>query len=294
MIKVLMSIVVHLYNTGITLIINTKYRFLFIMELKMEVEEKTIDLNESEPAYFELAEEKRLLLEKRGFFPMEKGTIDDTYYTNKAKILMYTHLTKENISVQQLLNMSFSQMEQLLFMKDSMIAMPVVFYFERESWYYSFNSDKIYYDVDPLCLEPYIAKYVRAINRCGIETFYSCDGWHAKPNKSKEIVILFRDRYSWLWHSQLCRIYGIEKDCPWEFEKVGSDYVARIALPKGDEGKKHIYDRVILSANIFIRNNILLKSIKKKFIMSVNGYEMDALSNQEVEERFCEYISNCI
>ena len=60
----------------------------------------------------------------------------------------------------------------------------------------SFGRCQYFYDVDPFWLEPFIAKYVRVINRCGMETFFSCDGWHKAPRKSREVTILFSDRYS--------------------------------------------------------------------------------------------------
>ena len=222
-----------------------------IKEENMEFVEDTFDPNEREPAFFELPENKLVLLRKRGFFPTSTGLIDDVYYKFLRSINAPTHL-RGDLSVKKLVEMPYEEMKEVLFRKDSMIAMPVTFYYNEPHWSDSFGRHRSYYDVEPLCLEPYISKYVRAINRCGMETFYSCDGWHSSTEKSKELVILFSDRYSWIWHKLLYKRRFIPKNCHWEYGHSGSNLVARIILPKKDDEKLHVYNHVMSAANTII------------------------------------------
>ena len=54
-------------------------------------------------------------------------------------------------------------------------------------------------------LEPYIARLVRILNRIGVYTCMSCDGWHAEARDrvsfatKREMKLWMRDRYSVLW-----------------------------------------------------------------------------------------------
>lgn len=255
------------------------------------VEEEYIDPREKEPAVFDLSLDKMKLLEKRGFFPTTSGLIDDTYYTIRKEIRRHTHL-QEMLSVQDLVNMSFDDMERVLFMKDSMIGMPVTFLYGENRWIDTFGGYRKFFDVDPLCLEPFIAKYVRSINRCGMETFFSCDGWHKRPGKSREIVILFRDRYSWIWHKVICKLNNIEEFCCWEHKNEGSEPLSRIRLPRDDERKIQIYNGVLLAADMFIDNIVLLKRLKTSFLLNVHASEIDALSDCGVEEKMKEFLVN--
>ena len=254
----------------------------------MEIIEEYEDPRDNEPVEFDLPTEKIDLLIKRGFFPTSSKLIDDKYYNTRKDVKRNTHL-KERISVPQLVSISIEEMEQLLFMKDSMIPMPVTLYSDEKQWRDSFGSYTRFYDVDPLCLEPYIAKYVRAINRCGIETVYSCDGWHEKPKKSREIVIQFRDRYGWSWHKQLCELNSINEYCPWEYINEGAGYCVIISLLRDDKQKLEIYNQVLLAADVFVEQCVSLKRLKESFVSHSLESEMDSLSNSEVEILFGDF-----
>ncbi len=261
-------------------------------EVDMEIyEEEYIDPREKEPAILNLSLDKIKLLEKRGFFPTSSGLIDDKYYTIRKEIRRNTHL-QGMLSVQDLVDMSFDEMERVLFMKDSVIGMPVTFMYDENRWIDTFGGYRQFYDVDPLCLEPYISKYVRVINRCGMETFFSCDGWHKKPSKSREMVILFRDRYSWIWHKVMCKLNNIEEFCCWEHNNEGSEPLSRIRLPGDDKRKIQIYDGVQLAADMFVKNFDLLKRSKKSFLLNVHASEIDDLSDCEIEENMMEFLVN--
>ena len=256
----------------------------------MEISDDYIDPEENEPAILNLSVDKKKLLEKRGLFPTASGLIDDTYYITRKEIKRNTHL-QGLLSVHELTNMSLNEMERVLYKKDSVIGMEVIS-FDDDSSYYSFGGYKRFYDVDPLCLEPYIAKYVRAINRGGMKTFFSCDGWHNKAYKSRELVIRFTDRYSWIWHKVLCKLNNIEEYCCWEHRSSGKNLSSRILLPRADEQRIQIYNGVLLAADVFVQNTNLLKGLKDSFLLKVDASEMDELSDTEVEERMREFLDN--
>ena len=254
-------------------------------------EEEFIDPRDNEPAILELPEDTIKIFEKRGLFPTLSGLIDDTYYTTRKEITRHTHL-KGGISVQKLINMSFEELERILFMKDSVMGMPVTFFFFYLRWAESFGGNNKFYDVNPFFLEPYTAKYVRAINRCGMKTFYSCDGWHKRIEKSKELVMLFRDRYSWSWHKIICKLINTQEYCCWEYEKEGVDYIARIRLHREDEKKIQVYNRLLLAADKVVENCVNFKKMKESFISCNHGFEMDMLSDYETEKRMRDFMIN--
>ena len=255
-----------------------------------EIEEKEyIDPNDYKLAIFDLSKERKAILERRGFFPTSKGLIDDTYYRLIKDIGRIRHL-KEELSFQQLLHMPYGKMENQLFMKDGVIAQPVTFYYDEPGWYDSFGGGREVHDVDPVCLEPFVARYVRAINRCGMETFYSCDGWHNKPSKSKELVILFSDRYSWMWHKLLYKESFIQEDNYWEHKHSGSDKIARIWLPRKDDEKLRVYDYILSAADTIVDKNRYFRELKEYVVHNIYGIDIDRLSDDEAEGKIEELI----
>ena len=170
------------------------------------------------------------------------------------------------------------KMKEQLFSKDSVIPQEVCF-IDEKMWHSSFGGSNMFYDVRPDCLEPYISRYVRIINRCGMKTFYSCDGWHRASHKSREMVIIFEDRYSWIWHKIICEQLDYVK---WEYGKR----LVRISLPHHDSGKLCIYEKVNNAAELFENNCSYLKSLKRQVIDSIEDTSIyiDIYSDEEVED----------
>ncbi len=54
-------------------------------------------------------------------------------------------------------------------------------------------------------LEPFIARYIKALNAIGLNTDWSCDGNHVIEDKKNRMQIGFPERLSMLWHDALCR-----------------------------------------------------------------------------------------
>lgn len=58
------------------------------------------------------------------------------------------------------------------------------------------------FTVSPSELDPYIARFVKAVNEIGVKTVMSCDGWHQNQDIGiRQVRLWMADRYSvhWLW-----------------------------------------------------------------------------------------------
>lgn len=70
------------------------------------------------------------------------------------------------------------------------------------------------FKVDVIRIEPYIARYIKVLNACGISTDSSCDGHHAMRGK---LVVEIRQPYMKKWHINLWNeyLYRIFPDLHW-------------------------------------------------------------------------------
>lgn len=75
--------------------------------------------------------------------------------------------------------------------------------FIYHSWKY-LRSNHFGEKVAVSCLEPYIARYVKAISACGLSTRSSCDGFHPRENS---LFIRFLCEPYTLWHKHLWKEY---------------------------------------------------------------------------------------
>jgi len=81
------------------------------------------------------------------------------------------------------------------FSKDSVKEQEVFYNAHNEKWAKCFASTTLQDTyVNPLDLDPFVARYIIAINRIGIKTCHSCDGWH--KNSENKLLVGFKERYS--------------------------------------------------------------------------------------------------
>lgn len=241
----------------------------------MEIVDNTIDNENEIDTSIQLDKDRIELLRYRGFY--SKTDKADDYYNDNRELLSLSFF-QSDIRLLELFRMPYEKMKEQLFSKDSVIPQEVCF-IDEKMWHSSFGGSKMFYDVRPDCLEPYISRYVRIINRCGMKTFYSCDGWHRASHKSREMVIIFEDRYSWIWHKIICEQLDYVK---WEYGKR----LVRISLPHHDSGKLCIYEKVNNAAELFENNCSYLKSLKRQVIDSIEDTSIyiDIYSDEEVED----------
>lgn len=120
--------------------------------------------------------------------------------------------------------------------------------------------------IDPVYLEPFIARYVNAINSIGIKTFSSCDGWHNKPNKNK-MFIAFKERYSKIWHKIIFSIIENTYGIVWSYNR----FEAFINLPTSDKIKIKIYTAINKIAEIIENNRKQLCELKRNTVELLKG-----------------------
>lgn len=166
--------------------------------------------------------------------------------------------------------------DQLSFEKDSLVNQEAVYKASDEKWAKCFASRPLFgLRIDPLTLEPFVARYVNAINAIGIKTFSSCDGWH--KDTSKNLTIGFRERYSLIWHQIICEKMHLNSS--WSYTKREGI----IKLPKSDEERIKKYIVLNKDAEILEKNQVKLLELKRKVVEALKGKQKKKLSDQEIK-----------
>ena len=164
------------------------------------------------------------------------------------------------------------------FSKDSVPGYTVYYDGHHERWakcFASSNLRDLY--IDPLNLDPFIARYIIAINKIGIKTYYSCDGWHTSPDKN-EIVIGFKEPNSLVYHKVICGKF-LDNHLNWKRK----DNFIYIPLPKDDKDKLDIYMVLNKNAEYFEEQEDRLYSLKEKLIAKLKYKQKNNLTNEQLE-----------
>ena len=171
------------------------------------------------------------------------------------------------------------------FSKDSVNNYSVVYLGHWNKWTKSFASNMIQGEhVDPLDLEPFVARYVTAINKAGVQTFWSCDGWH--KDSEHVLKIGFKERYSLIWHKIICSFLTDNHGISWRYDGV----FAILDLPKTDKGKIEKYISLNQNADAIELLQSKMLEIKRKLISKAKNKVKNSLTDEEVEE----YMNNLV
>lgn len=169
-----------------------------------------------------------------------------------------------------------------LFKKDSINNYEVVCYTRDHhihKWTKSFASSRLKgKTVSPLNLEPFVARYIIAINDIGIKTYFSCDGWHKEEKNS--LTIGFEERNSMVWHKIITSIVSDNLNLQWSYEGT----MAKISLPQNDNKKIELYKVLNNRAEYFEVNQEKLFQVKKDIIDAVKNKPKNMLSDDELEK----------
>ena len=179
---------------------------------------------------------------------------------------------------------SFDDFIARYFSKDSASRFETFYESKYEYWCMSFASMRPNEKLDPLDLDPFIARYVLALNDIGIFTIDSCDDWHKE--KKDGIYVIFKERYSMIWHSLICDMLNLLK----------FDYDGRrgtISRPKTDSEKVRWYIKVNKNAEILEKNMEYLQKLKEQVVNRLVQIGMDDLSDIKVKETFESAIREC-
>ena len=149
-----------------------------------------------------------------------------------------------------------------------------------KDWAYCFAGNPIWgVRIDPLTLDPFVARYVNAANRIGAKTLSSCDGWHEEKERSKVLFITFKERYSWIWHKLMFERLEDKYKIEWSY----IDNAIVLKLPSTDEGKIRKYIAVNKVAEEFENHRSEMLDLKQKVINRLKGKTKNSLSDSEIE-----------
>lgn len=132
--------------------------------------------------------------------------------------------------------------------------------------------DRIHIDY----VEPYVARYVEAINLIGIHTYHSCDGNHVDRHQIEiGIKPIYIPIHKILWEEVLSKKFDIN----W-----GNDYQE---IKLGDN-KYQIYETLYLASNFLIDNRAKLEESIKISIKETYDYKRNKVFLGKAENYFYE------
>ena len=122
-----------------------------------------------------------------------------------------------------------------------------------------------------------MARYVLAINKIGIKTTTSCDGWHEYSNN--RLLIGFKERYSRIWHKIICSYNKGYIPIDWKY----NNNEVCMDLPKSDKGKINKYITLNKNAEFLELHQDELLELKRNVILVLKGKEKNSLTDCEIE-----------
>lgn len=122
-------------------------------------------------------------------------------------------------------------------------------------------------------LEPFVAKYVKALNACGLETTLSCDSNHKQENLN--ISIEFNGKPFTLWHSWI--LENLIPDLA--TLKWSSDYKQ---LDFTNTQRFDVYYKLLKSADFLYDNRIYLRELKQKSNEWIKRKDEKVMNNDEI------------
>ena len=125
-------------------------------------------------------------------------------------------------------------------------------------------------------LEPYIARYVKAISACGVMTVGSCDGNH---EGTRRMLLQLENIGSWQWHKVICeKCLAGRFNIPWR-----SKYTEIFLRP---ETKFDTYYEVNKAAEFLYDNRIAIRQIKRLALSDMTNSYFKHHTNEEIAEEF--------
>ena len=132
--------------------------------------------------------------------------------------------------------------------------------------------------VNPLKLEPFVARYVNALNGIGAKTNSSCDGWHKESEN--RLFVEFKDRYSMIWHRLMCKRLDDDHGIVWDYHGLEASF----KLPASDQGKIRKYLNLNKNAESFENMASQLLDLKRKLLIKAKNKVKNNLSVEDAEK----------
>ncbi len=127
-------------------------------------------------------------------------------------------------------------------------------------------------------LDPFIARYIKAISACCVFTAGSCDGNH--PNRRKMIVDI-EGEASTVWHQLICRAYLIGR-----YKIDWSEDYCKIIFDR--ETKYRTYYEVNRAATFLYEHRQAIREIKQRAFDGMTASYFRHHSNHEIKGAFIE------
>ncbi len=127
-------------------------------------------------------------------------------------------------------------------------------------------------------LEPFVARYVKAISACRVQTHRSCDGNH--PERCRPRIYVECDRGpSSLWHQIIC------DRCLSPFFKIrwNSEYST---IRFNNENKWRIYAEFNRAAGFLYDNRIVLRQVRQEAVANISHSMAKHMPEEELTEIF--------
>lgn len=225
----------------------------------------------SEEEYvYEVIMARGFLLEENSFVLSDNSHKDDGAYLNE--------LLKENnigrLEGRKILISSFSNIERIFDVNNyrNVTASSIT-----ESWG-EFAQKQYTPKVLLRILEPFVARYIKAVSACGVLTWCSCDG-NPPVSHGSRIAVDISEPSSRAWHRLLCEKYfkeGIKLNWNEEY--------SRIAFNKRTQWNTYI--ELNRAAEYLYKNRKKFREIKNKSFTGISSNQLKKLSKDEVEEFF--------
>lgn len=151
-----------------------------------------------------------------------------------------------------------------------------------QSWR-RFMSNKHAPKVSLRILEPFVARYVKAISACGVATSKSCDGNHYPPERFQTVIVDFSGKANALWHEIICkRLLAGNFDLKWELNGC------RAEIKFNKMNKWQTYTELNRAAEFLYNNRIKIRQIRREASDGISVSMARHLSDNELAKIFSE------
>lgn len=130
-------------------------------------------------------------------------------------------------------------------------------------------------------LEPFVGRYVKAINACGVATLMSCDGNHRRPGKFQMILIDFAGEPSGIFHEIICKRLLAER-----FDLKWNDKYNKITFTRNNKWKT--YAEFNRAGEFLYNNRIKIRQIRREASDAISQKMARTLSSDELNKIFSE------
>ncbi len=130
-------------------------------------------------------------------------------------------------------------------------------------------------------LEPFVARYIKAISACGARTCGSCDGNHP-TRKHPAIIVETCDQPNMIWHSIICKRCLLTRfNLNWVVKNRTYNTISI-----SEKNKWRIYVELNRAAEFLYNNRIMLRQIKREALNTISSNMAKHLPEEELAKIF--------